>query len=146
MPEQHPHIAEARLVLDSRLEALKVVEPWVNSLAAEYAIPDKTRFAMDLCLEEALSNVIRHGYGNEPGHVIRVEFAKEAGAMTFTIEDSAPPFAPPEDVDLPQAPTSIEEVKPGSMGIPLMRKFAGFLKYERLADANRLTIGFPAEM
>ena len=117
---------------------------WVEALAAEYAIPEKTRFAIDLCLEEAFSNIIRHGtfLSRQP---ITVECkAIPPHDLVFTIEDQAPPFDPlahPPAKELPLA-TSIDQLATGGRGIDLMRKFAGSLAYQRLAGGNRLAIGF----
>lgn len=146
MPELHPHTAVDRLVLGSQLQDLKTVWAWVDALAATHGIGPRTRFAIELCLEEVLSNVIRHGYRQESGHPITIDFSMAGSVeMTFTIEDKAPPFSPIDVVEPEKTPVSLEDVRPGSLGIPLMRKFAGSLKYERLADGNRLTIGFPVE-
>src|SRR5580698_3630589 len=60
-----PSSPEPLLTLKSQIEDLTLVWPWVEALAARYSIPAETQFAIELCLEEALSNIIRHGY---PGH------------------------------------------------------------------------------
>ena len=135
-----------RLILASRLEDLALVTPWVGALAAEYAIPAETEFAIHLCLEEAISNIVRHGYREQSKQLITVDFAlSPTGGMEFRIEDHGPPFDPLDPSLIATAPTpaSIEEIPLGGRGLRLMRKFAGNLAYERLADANRLTIGFP---
>ena len=56
---------EKLLTLQSRLDAVALIWPWLESLASEYRIPAETQFAIDLCLEEAVSNVVRHGYADE---------------------------------------------------------------------------------
>jgi anti-sigma regulatory factor (Ser/Thr protein kinase) len=147
MPENLADKAEARLTLESRLADLARVCPWVDALAAEYAIPADTRYAIDLCLEEAISNVIRHGYGGEPGHPITILFMPDGqNGLTFVIRDNAPPFAPSEQGQLREAdapPASIDQFMVGGQGIRLMRRFAGALVYEPLPGGNRLTISFP---
>ncbi len=145
MPQTYAHKADARLTLTSRLADLALVRPWVDALAAEYALPQDTVFAINLCLEEALSNVIRHGYGGEANHAITIAFTPIGkDALTFTIEDNAPPFRPPEpeDAQPAPAPSSLEELMPGGQGIRLMRRFAHSLVWEPLPHGNRLTIGF----
>jgi anti-sigma regulatory factor (Ser/Thr protein kinase) len=145
MPPIPQQVAEARLTLRGQLADLTLVSPWVEALAAKHGISGETRFAIDLCLEEALSNIVRHGYQGEPGHAIAVTFAvRTGGGLTFTVEDHAPPFAPSEEAELGDAPASIEELQPGGRGIQLMRRFAGSLAWERLPDGNRLTITFPS--
>jgi anti-sigma regulatory factor (Ser/Thr protein kinase) len=39
-------------------------------------------------------------------------------------------------------PSSVEDVKPGGLGIQLMKKFATTVNYEQLPGGNRLTLGF----
>jgi len=105
--------AEAHLSLKSRLAELTQVRPWVDRLAAEHSIPEATVFAINLCLEEALSNVIRHGYKCETHHSLTVHFSATAnGDLIFTIEDNAPVFNACEFTESP-APASPDEIKPG---------------------------------
>jgi serine/threonine-protein kinase RsbW len=139
-------ISESRLTLRSRIDDLAQIWPWVESLAAEHAIPPNSEFAIQLCLEEALSNIIRHGYYGEPDHFLTVEFRPGATEIHFVIEDQAPPFDPlaADAAREHPIPASIDEIPLGGRGIRLMRKFAGSVSYERLPFGNRLILGFPA--
>jgi anti-sigma regulatory factor (Ser/Thr protein kinase) len=146
MPGENKAKAPSHLELQSQLDELARVWPWVEALAGEYCIPAETQFAIQLCLEEALSNIVRHGYLSQPNHPITVDCATPAGTqeLLFTVEDNAPPFDPlaPSAVEIAPAPTSIDQLQVGGQGIRLMRKFAGSLAYQRLPGGNRLTIGF----
>jgi len=135
---------DLRLTLRSCLDDLTLLWSWVDALGAEYAIPADTHFAIHLCLEEALSNIIRHGHREDPGHLITVGCDESApNHLVFTIEDQAPPFNPLESADEPASvPSSIDDLVPGGRGIQLLRKFAGSLAYQRLPGSNRLSIGF----
>jgi serine/threonine-protein kinase RsbW len=146
MPETHPSRPASRLTLHSELDDLTLVWPWVESLAAYYHLSADTQFALQLCLEEALSNVIRHGYGGRPNETpdvtLTIDCAVDGtGDLMLTVEDQAPPFNPLALEDAP-APSTIEDLRPGGRGIQLMRKFAGSLAYQRLPGGNRLTIRF----
>ena len=145
MPAKDTAKPAPRLTLKSQLDDMALLWPWVEALVAEYSIPADTAFAVHLCLEEAISNVIRHGYGGEPDHSLTIDFAQpEAHRVVFTIEDQAPPFDPlvPSLIEEPAAPSPEDYLRPGGRGILLLRKFAGTLAYERLAGGNRLTVGF----
>jgi anti-sigma regulatory factor (Ser/Thr protein kinase) len=134
-----------RLTLKSQLDDMALLWPWVEALVAEYSIPADTAFAVHLCLEEAISNVIRHGYRGQPNSTVTVDCASPGERnLVFTVEDQAPPFDPlaPSLIEEPPAPTPEDYLRPGGRGILLLRKFAGTLAYERLAGRNRLTIGF----
>ena len=53
------------------------------------------QFSIDLCLEEALANVIQHGYGGSEQCSVVVTFANpRARYFEFVIEDEAPAFNP----------------------------------------------------
>jgi anti-sigma regulatory factor (Ser/Thr protein kinase) len=127
------------LELRSRLSELARVVPWIDVLAARYAIPESSVFDIQLCLEEGISNIVRHGYADADG-TIRVEFRYDGDALLFTIEDDAPHFQP--SAAAAPAPASLEELKPGGLGIPLMRQFAKRVTWEPLAKGNRLTLEF----
>ena len=134
-----------RLELDSQLGDLSRVPPWVEELADRYGLAAETRYAINLCLEEALANVVLHGYGSEPGHPIRVETSVAGGSLFFSIEDQAPPYAPldPGARGGSQSPANLETMQVGGNGIRLLYRFAGSVSYQPLLGGNRLTLGFP---
>jgi anti-sigma regulatory factor (Ser/Thr protein kinase) len=148
MPESTAHTQEEQLNLRSRLADLTRVAPWVESLAAEHDLSPELSFAVNLCLEEALSNLIRHGYGGETDQAIAIHCsirraATGAGQLAFVIEDHAPHFNPLAAAQAETASSqTLDELAPGGQGIRLLRKFAGSLQYESLPVGNRLTIGF----
>ena len=147
MPGEAAVKSAPRLTIQSRLEDLALLWPWAEAIAEEYAAPEATRFAIHLCLEEALSNVIRHGYGGQPGRPINVEFSSAPGELVFAVEDQAPPFDPlafaaGADSSFSASPFA-GQIPLGGQGIRLMRKFAGSLSYIRLGHGNRLILRFP---
>jgi sigma-B regulation protein RsbU (phosphoserine phosphatase) len=130
------------LTLESRLSEISRVPPWIEKLALLHAIPDRTRYAMHLCLEEVLSNIIRHGYGGEPDHTIRIRhFINRDGCFTLVVEDEAPPFNPLVVSD-PPLPRSVEDTSEGGQGIHLLKQFANAVEYEPMPTGNRLIISF----
>ena len=133
-----------RLNLRSRISELAQIQPWIEHLAARHTIPATTQFAMDLCLEEVLSNIIRHGYSGKPDYSIDVHFANpREHYFVIVVEDAAPPFNPVVAPVLP-AVGSPDEVQLGGNGIRLLRRFADTLEYQATPSGNRLTIGFSA--
>jgi|SRR5215472_3641316 len=134
---------EQRLTLRSQLSELSLASAWVERLASQYAIPDDTRFAMNLCLEEVLSNIIRHGYSGQSDRSINIRFSSlQEGCFVFVIDDEAPLFNP---LDAPYGPPPInplEEIPIGGRGITLLREFAQTLEYEARPTGNRLSVGF----
>ena len=135
-------VAEERLTLQSRMSELSQLSAWIEHLASRHLLPGTTQFAMNLCLEETLSNIIRHGYPGKPDHRIVVHFtAPRNDYFVFEIEDEAPLFNP---LDVPEQPAlnSLDELRVGGQGIRLLRRFADRLEYQATPTGNRLRIGF----
>jgi serine/threonine-protein kinase RsbW len=131
-----------RLNLRSRMFELTHLHPWIERLALRHRIPANTQFAMNLCLEEAVSNIIRHGYSGDPDHSIVICFTSpRQDYFVFVVEDEAPPFNPVELPDLPPL-NSLEELAIGGQGVRLLRQFADALEYQATPTGNRLSIGF----
>ncbi|HEY2645631.1 MAG TPA: ATP-binding protein [Candidatus Acidoferrales bacterium] len=135
---------EERLELQSQLSDLARVPDWVGRLASQYFISSSLQFSINLCLEEVLSNIVRHGYSSESDRSITLRFANpKENYFVFIVEDHAPPFDPVNSPELPPlCPPDLGRV--GGQGIRLLRQFADALEYETLPDGNRLRIGFSA--
>jgi anti-sigma regulatory factor (Ser/Thr protein kinase) len=131
-----------RIVLRGTLSETSRLSEWAQSLAARYCIDHKLQFAIHLCLEEVVSNIIRHGYAPDTAEPVTIEFSGSCeGQLVFTIEDFAPPFNPLLAPEMPLVDTGGEPAI-GGRGIRLLRAFAHTLEYERTAVGNRLRIGF----
>jgi len=131
-----------RLDLRSRLSELRKLPSWIERLALRYSIPAATQFAMNLCLEEAISNIIRHGYFGQPDHGVRVHFSHPRNEyFVLVVEDTAPPFNPVTSPELP-ALSAFDDGPIGGQGIRLLRRFADALEYQSTPNGNRLSIGF----
>ncbi len=132
--------AEERLTLRADLGEIERASRWARDIAARLAVPSSTTFALDLCLEEALSNTIQYGFSTsapaEPQ--IRLIIARDQDALRVLIEDNAAPFNPCA-ADEPELPTDLATAKIGGLGIHLIRGFTTRLAYERVDGFNRLT-------
>jgi serine/threonine-protein kinase RsbW len=139
---QHPIAHLDQIVIGSQISEMERLPAWVESLAVTYEIAESVTFAISLCLEEAVSNVIRHGYANNEGQFVTVACSSpRPGSFIFTIEDDAPPFNPLE-IEAPPAIGQQAEGQIGGQGIRLLRGFSDLLEYEAKPGGNRLRIGF----
>jgi serine/threonine-protein kinase RsbW len=135
------HDTRKKLSLTSSLAELAQVPSWVGEIADANGISQEGRFAIELCLEEVLSNIVRHGYRGEPGHDLAVDCSVKDGKVFFAVEDHGPPFepAPPGESEIQH----LNEITPGGQGVRLLYHFAESVHYERIVGGNRLTLGFP---
>ena len=136
------HTTDERLTLRSQLSELSQLPAWIQRLALEHAIPRDTQFAMNLCLEEILSNIIRHGYSGSPDRSIDIRFINPAeGHFVLVVEDEAPHFNPLDSPGLP-AINTLNEERIGGQGIRLLRRFAETLEYQATVSGNPTEHGF----
>jgi serine/threonine-protein kinase RsbW len=136
------HQIQERLVLPSRLSDLARLAAWIEDLASRHGIPGNVEFGMKLCLEEVLSNVIRHGYSGAEDRFITVRFTMPRRAYALFIVDDEAPLFNPLDPPAPPAFDTLEGILAGGQGLRLLRQFADALEYEPTPTGNRLRIGF----
>jgi len=133
-----------RLSLRSHLSEMARLPRWLQSLASRHDIPDNVQFAIDLCLEEAVSNVIRHGYAGAGDRSVTVLFAMPRSRyFEFVVDDEAPHFNP-LTVPAVEAVNLEQTICVGGQGIRLLRQFADSVEYEPTPGGNRLRLGFSA--
>jgi serine/threonine-protein kinase RsbW len=138
------HRAHDRLDLRSRLSDIAQIPTWVEQLASRYNFSKDLQFAIDLCLEEAIANIIVYGYRGDDERPVSVSLATPRdGHFIFAVEDEAPRFNPLDAPELPPLNPD-EEIRIGGQGLRLLRGFAHSLEYEPTAKGNRLRIGFSA--
>jgi serine/threonine-protein kinase RsbW len=112
----------------------------INALAPQ-VISSDTLFAVQLCLEEAIANIIMHGGSGEDRLAIAIELEREGVTLVARIEDTGCEFDPTQFPPLSIA-KSLEDAKVGDYGIHLMRCFTTGMHYERQDGRNRLTLWF----
>ena len=128
------------LVLRNDLAELERLAGWIEGWAQQDVSPDLS-LAIQLCLEEAVANIIMYGgaKGDRPGIVVELE--RNGGTLVARIEDTGRPFDPTR-VPPPSVARSLEEAKVGGLGIHLLRSFAAGIHYEHRDGRNRLTLQF----
>ena len=129
-----------RLVLRNDLAELDRLASWLEGWADGNVSPD-TSFALQLCLEEAVANIIMHGAASEDRCEIAIELDHDGATLRARVEDSGRQFDPTR-FSPPTPATSLASAKVGDLGIRLMRNFANGMRYERRGGRNRSTFWF----
>jgi serine/threonine-protein kinase RsbW len=133
----------ASLVLRNDFQELKRLAPWIEDAVQRVALDAATSFAIQLCLDEAVANVIMHGKVEGRASRIVVRLQRTQDKFVLRIEDDGAPFDPTGVAPAKPAET-LETTRIGGLGVHLMRKFSAGMHYERVADQNRLSLTFPA--
>jgi anti-sigma regulatory factor (Ser/Thr protein kinase) len=111
-----------RLELRGDLSELRRVAEWIKARAPE-ALSADTSFAVQLCLEEAVTNIIMYGCPKDDRPEIAIELERDGGTLVARVEDTGREFDPTQ-FPLRLVAKSLEEAKVGDCGIHLMRCFA----------------------
>jgi serine/threonine-protein kinase RsbW len=132
---------DARLVLRRELGELDRLGAWVHAVEKEIGLVPDVAFALELCLEEAVVNIIM--YGDAGSGDIRVTVKRSPPGLVVRIEDDGCKFDP-TTVPAPLHPRSLEDASAGNLGVHLIRSFSTEMRYERNSGLNTLTLTFGA--
>ena len=114
---------------------------WVRDISYRLALPDDITSRLDLCLEEAVHNIISYGYSDQGPHQIDVKISYDADSLALEVEDDGIAFDPLSVPVLVRAST-LAEAKIGGWGVHLIREFSDHCRYERRGEKNRLKLLF----
>lgn len=90
--------------------------------------------------DELLSNIVKHGYENKGGEVfIRLLYNIDTKEFGFTIIDRAKAFNQLE-VDKPIITGDVQNVKPGGLGLIIVKKIMDEYAYDRINGKNILVL------
>jgi serine/threonine-protein kinase RsbW len=119
----------------------------MESIAADLNLADSKAFAMQVCLEELMSNIVQHGQsrsGSKPTQVallISIKIDAFVDRTVMTVEDNGRPFnvarARAKSINRP-----LDQIQPGGLGIHLIKSFASNVNYSRTAKGNRVVLEF----
>jgi serine/threonine-protein kinase RsbW len=129
-----------RLLLHRDLAELERLAVWIKDWAARDLSADLS-FAVQVCLEEAVANIMMYSAAKDAPLEIVVEVERTDQTLVARIEDNGSAFDPTR-VARPPVPASLAEARVGHLGIHLMRSFASGMHYERCDSRNRLTMRF----
>jgi serine/threonine-protein kinase RsbW len=133
-------VQSRRLVLRNDFAELPRLAAWLEGCAGRGMSSDVS-FAVQLCLEEAVANVIMYGGGKDDRLEIAVEVERNGAMLVARVVDNGRAFDP-TGVPPPAMAASLAQAKVGDLGIHLMRSFASGMHYERRDGRNRLTLRF----
>jgi len=104
----------------------KQVEDLIVEQAEKLGYSEEDIFALRLSLEEALTNAIRHGNGQDPQKKVKIRYRARPEEVEIYIADEGKGFDP----SLVPDPTREDKLEcPSGRGIMLMRAYMDLLEY-----------------
>jgi serine/threonine-protein kinase RsbW len=122
------------------LNNLETICDYVTDCAKRAGLNDSEVYAVQLAVDEASTNIIEHGYGQECPERIDITCEILEDGLKVVIFDDAEPFNP-EAIPEPEINESLEDIKPRGLGMFLMRQMMDEVHYETTPDrGNTLTL------
>lgn len=139
---------EQVLIVPGRYNEIKRICEFVAAGAAEAGFDDDTIFHLELCCDEASTNIIEHAYGQEGAGNIVISYAIAEDEFTIVLRDNGQAFDP---ANVPPPPAISRESIPldelanqmriGGLGLHFIRNLMDEVTYSSdNRQGNRLVM------
>ena len=109
-----------QLKIPSQSDNLAIIRDLVSRVASKVGFNSDEASKIELAVDEACTNVIKHAYANNSDQTIDVVIRIDSKKLSITVSDKGKGFDP-EDVKVPNLNDSIKEGRQGGLGICLMK-------------------------
>lgn len=146
-PDHHPGVAAGdspgkTWTVQARLDCLPTVFQEVEDYASAQGCPHDLVLKLLLAVDEIVSNIVLHGYQDEPDPTLRIRAEIGDGRAVLEFLDQARAYDPisrPAPDSLDQAP---ERRPPGGLGVHLVKELSDEARYRRENGWNRVSVIF----
>lgn len=108
------------LKIAAATENLEIVRDFVHKLAIKAGFEEEVAGQIELAVDEACTNVIRHAYNNNRRRKIDIRVLLDSDKIQIRISDTGKGFEP-EALPKPDLKAYVQSSKRGGLGIHLMR-------------------------
>jgi serine/threonine-protein kinase RsbW len=122
------------LSIEANLENLSKVRSFFNKAGQSLGVDSDTIGDLCLVVDEAVTNVIVHGYDGQQG-TVDIQIERDNNDLVIQIRDQAESFDP-GNVDAPHLEESLSERAYGGMGVYLIRKLTDEAEFRPLSGGG----------
>lgn len=131
---------EIRLTIKSRLQSVRLMGTAINGVCLAAGCDQETAAMVELGVVEALNNIVKHAYQNQPEHQVETKIEIEPNRMVFTITDSGLGLAGWEKPSLEFDPNDLSSLPEGGMGRYIINSVMDKVEYISGKDVNTLSL------
>jgi serine/threonine-protein kinase RsbW len=134
-----PTSTEHTLTVDASLDSLHDVRDFLTTAGTQLDIDQEVIADLHLAVDEAVTNIIMHGYAGRPGRII-VAMARDDAEVVVRLSDDAPLYDPSsrQSPELDSSP--LDRAAAGGFGVELIRRSVDDLHYQVVDQRNQLTL------
>jgi len=132
--------SDHQLVVAADLKNLAAVREFVQRAATASGLEKEATAGLILAVDEAVANIIVHGYGKDDDGRIEIRAVRQDRALAIHLRDDAPAYNP-LDAPVPALDKVLEDRPVGGMGVLLIRQNTDGVYYRpRNGRGNQLTL------
>ena len=127
------------LSLVNDLKEIGTAAEKIDAFCEAQGLPPQIAYAINLSIDEILTNTISYGYDDDAEHLIELSFRVEDETLVVVIVDDGRPF----DSSLSREPdveATLEERALGGLGLFLVQQMMDDVAYKRSDDRNVITL------
>jgi serine/threonine-protein kinase RsbW len=140
-------LVRLHLVIDSELANLSLVAAALNGICHHLGLNEVEAYQVELCITEAVTNVIRHAYHGNPDKKVCIEISAEAGQLNIEVSDSGTRMSENElktllhGSELPEFEReNIRSIPESGRGLQIIHDLMDDVAYIRVGKLNRLKL------
>jgi anti-sigma regulatory factor (Ser/Thr protein kinase) len=109
----------------------------LDRFRGDHNLGDPSAWPLQVALDEILSNIVLHAGAGANEAIIDVAVELRNDTIEMTVSDDGPAFNPLQLPD-PNVTATLEERRPGGLGVHLVRKLVDRVEYRRTEGRNCL--------
>jgi len=133
------HEGSITIRIRTDLQELERLNRVVRQFGELHEIPGRALYAMNLAIDELVTNALVYGYDDPKDREIVVRLDVSPNSLQARVTDDGREFDP-RTAPVPKLDTNLEERQLGGLGIHLVRSLMDRLDYAREDGKNVLTV------
>lgn len=133
------NISKEEIAVPASMAHLKEIRDFIEQIGKKYKISDKIINSFKLVVDEACTNIIRHGYKDIKDGKITIRAIIRRLSVTIVVIDQGRSFDPRQVKD-PDLQKYVQIGKKGGLGIHMMRKLMDDIQYNITGHGNELRL------
>jgi len=138
-------LRKVKIIIENELDDIPLVGIAVNRFCSYAAFSETDAFNIELCVIEAVTNCIKHAYGENTGEEVIVTFTLSDSEAVFEICDKGKPMDPErlKNADLAKthsATQSIDTLAECGRGLGIMKEIMDDVDYRSENGTNCLIL------
>ncbi len=133
------NVVKEEIIIPAKMSYLPRVRDFIERIGKKHRFSDKIINSFKLVVDEACTNIIRHGYRDVPDGQITIRAIVRRLSWTMVVIDQGISFDP-RQVKNPDLEKYVSIGKKGGLGIFMMRKLMDDIKYNVTNRGNELRL------